>query len=318
MRRETLPNFKRETLPSFARPRLLFATCLACLLCFVVAAARQSGRPAAKQQEASTPQTFAARTLLKRTTTRREVRTFGYGGTLTVYGAPAGSITIEGWPRSEVELVADIELQAETPEDLARLAEINSFVFNEDLNHLRVLTVGTHDRQYLRRVARDLPKRLLGLPWKIDYRLRVPIATDLVVYAGRGQLSLSGVDASVRLNAGEGAATFALAGGDVEATLAGGPVTVRVPARNWRGRGISVRLARGDLTVELPAAFNGELNAEVLRAGRVENLYPALTPRQGSPATPQTLRARAGGGGAPLNFTVGDGTLRIVQAGSKQ
>ncbi|HKZ02592.1 MAG TPA: hypothetical protein VJ180_10150, partial [Pyrinomonadaceae bacterium] len=33
--------------------------------------------------------------LLTRTTTRREGRRFGYGGTVTVVGAPTGSITVE-------------------------------------------------------------------------------------------------------------------------------------------------------------------------------------------------------------------------------
>jgi hypothetical protein len=312
----SLRKMTRETLRELFRPRLCAAACLA--LFFAAAGAGQSGRPAAKQAGAGVAPTPAPKVLLKRTTTRREVRTFGYGGTLTVYGAPVGSITVEAWPRAEVELIAEIELQAETAEDLARLAEVNGFVLSEDLNHLRVLTVGTHDRQYMKRAARGLPKRLLGLPWKVDYRLRVPAATDLEIYAGRGALTLSGVDGAARLNAGEGAATLAPAGGDLEATIAGGPVTVRIPSRSWRGRGVSVRLARGDLTIELPAAFNGDLDAEVLRVGRVENLYPALAPRDGAKPTDRALRARAGAGGAPLKFTVGDGNLRIVQANSSK
>ena len=50
--------------------------------------------------------------LLTRTTTKHEVRHFGYGGTVTIIGAPKGSITVEGWPRSEVEVTANIELLA--------------------------------------------------------------------------------------------------------------------------------------------------------------------------------------------------------------
>ncbi|HYE65724.1 MAG TPA: hypothetical protein VD966_09075, partial [Pyrinomonadaceae bacterium] len=59
---------------------------------------------------------------LTRTTTRHEVRRFAYGGTLTVVGAPAGSITIEAWPRNEIDINAEIELRADTEDDLARLA----------------------------------------------------------------------------------------------------------------------------------------------------------------------------------------------------
>jgi hypothetical protein len=280
--------------------------------------AAQSGRPAKPTTQAKTAAPPAA-PLLKRAGTRRETRRLGYGGSVTVYGAPEGSVTVEAWPRAEVEVTADIELQADTEQELARLAELNSFIIDEDYNHVRVVTTGTHDRQFLKRAARDLPKKLRAMPWKIDYRVRVPVVCDLEIYTGRGALTLSGVEGSVRLNAGDGPATITLAGGDVEATLRGGPVAVRVPARSWRGRGLSVRVAGGgDLTVELPGNFNGDVNADVLRAGRVENLHAGLAPRERTQSTERSLRARAGQGGALLSFTLGDGTLRIRPEGSNK
>jgi hypothetical protein len=251
--------------------------------------------------------------LLKRTTTRRETRRLGYGGSVTLVGAPEGSVTVEAWARDEVEITADVEQSASTEEELTRLAAVNTFVVDEDLNHVRILTVGVHDRKYLKRVARDLPKGLLAMPWRIDYHLRVPASVDLEINAGRGALSLSGVEGAVQVNAGGGGADFALAGGDVDATIASGPVTVRVGARSWRGRGLDVRVASGDLTVELPVGFNGDLNAEVLRAGRVQNDYAGLAPRPDTKPTERSLEARAGAGGATLSLTVGDGTLRITE-----
>ncbi|MBA2733679.1 MAG: hypothetical protein H0U54_12390, partial [Acidobacteria bacterium] len=108
---------------------------------------------------------------LKRTTSRHEVRRFAYGSSLTILGAPAGSITIEAWPRSEVDITAEIELFANTEEELALLATINSFTIDDDISHLRILTTGTHDKAFMRRVAKKFPKALLNLPWKIDYRI---------------------------------------------------------------------------------------------------------------------------------------------------
>ncbi|MDT5156480.1 MAG: hypothetical protein QOH51_837 [Acidobacteriota bacterium] len=272
----------------------------------------QSGRQP-KENKAAQPALTPVPTL-KRTTTRREVRRLGYGGSVTIYGAPNGSVTIEAWSKSEVEVTAEVEQSADTEENLTRLAALNSFILDEDMNHLSVMTVGLHDRKYVKRVARDLPKNLLTMPWKIDYHLKVPAAVDLEIYTGRGALSLSGVEGSLRVNAGDGAADFTLAGGDVEATLRSGPVVLRIPARNWRGRGISLRLASGDLTIELPAGFSGDIDAEVLRTGRVENNYAGLAPREQTHSTERSLQGRAGQGGAMLSFTVGDGTLRIVQA----
>jgi len=51
---------------------------------------------------------------LVRTTMRHEVRRFGYGGTLTLIGAPEGSVTIEGWTRNEIDISAEIQLRADT------------------------------------------------------------------------------------------------------------------------------------------------------------------------------------------------------------
>lgn len=296
-------------------PRPAPALLLLLLLSLWPALGAQSGRQPAEKKAA---EGAAPAPLLKRTTTRRETRRLGYGGSVTVYGAPEGSVVIEAWPRSEVEVTAEVELNAATEGELAQLAAINTFLIDEDINHVRVMTVGAHDRKHLKRAAPDLPRRLREMPWKIDYRIRVPAAVDLEIYSGRGRLSLAGVEGAVRVSAGDGPADLTLAGGAVDVTLRTGPVKVRVPARSWRGRGMSVRLASGDLTVELPAAFSGDIDAEVLRAGRVENSHPGLAPRERTRPTERALQARAGQGGAALSFTVGDGALRIVQADNRQ
>lgn len=255
---------------------------------------------------------------LKRTQSQNDVRRLGFGGSLTLYGAPDGSIEIEGWPRSEVEMNAEVELHANSEEELTQLASVNRFVVDDDLNHVRVITTGTHDRKFMKRAAKDFPKKLLGMPWKINYRLRVPAMTDLEIYAGRGPLRISGIDGALRLNAGESDATFVLVGGDVEATVQRGSMNIRLTARSWRGRGANFRLGSGDMTVELPANFNGDLNAEVLHTGRIENSYVGLAPRERTQNTERAIHVRGGMGGTTLSFTVGNGTLRIKQEGGNQ
>ncbi|MGB7923495.1 MAG: hypothetical protein WCF57_09640 [Pyrinomonadaceae bacterium] len=266
------------------------------------------------QKKDSPAPTAAVAPTLKRTTTRHETRRFGYGSTLTVLGAPSGSITIEAWPRSEIDITADIELQADTEEDLARLSQINSFLLDEDVSHLRIVTTGTHDKKFMRRTAKEFPKKLLGLPWKIDYHIRVPVSVDLEIDVGRGAFSLTGVEGAVRFTAVESDATLTLTGGSLIATVGRGSINLNLAARSWRGRGADVRLATGELTIELPAGFSADINADVLRSGQIESTYTALEPRERTTNTPRSIKARAGAGGPVLAFTVGDGTLRIKQA----
>lgn len=282
-------------------------------------ASAQSGRQPKKEEKSEPPAQVQPAPLLKRTTTRRELKRLGYGGSLTITGAPEGSVTVEAWTRSEVEVTAEVEQTADTEENLTRLAALNTFNVDEDVNHVRVTTVGLYDRKYAKRAAKGLPKNLLSMPWRIDYYIRVPAMCDLEINAGRGALVVSGVEGALRVNAGGGIGSlFTLSGGDVEASVASGPFTVRPTARSWRGRGLRVRLVSGDLTVELPAGFSGDVDAEVLRTGRVENTHPALVPRERTTPTDHLLQGRAGQGGATLSFTVGDGTLLIKQVSGKQ
>lgn len=257
------------------------------------------------------PQSVPEIQLLTRSSTRREVRRFSYGGTVTLIGAPRGAVTVEGWARSEVELVAEIEIKAPTQADLDQLAAVNSFAFDEDLNHLSVLTTGTHDRAFMKRAAKNFPKRLLNLPWKIDYRLRVPINTDLEINAGHGPVKVSGVEGAMRVSATESETVLTLTGGIVSTTVTAGTITLNVPVRSWRGGGADIRIASGTINVELPPGFSADIDADVLRTGKIVNTYEGLAVREKPGITERTVRARAGAGGAYLKFTVGDGTVNI-------
>ncbi|HXM36938.1 MAG TPA: hypothetical protein VN920_17205 [Pyrinomonadaceae bacterium] len=249
--------------------------------------------------------------LLTKTTTRHEVRRFSYGGTFTVVGAPQGSIFIEGWTKNEVDVTAEIELHATSESDFDRLAAVNNFIFDEDANHLRILTTGMHDKSFLRRVAKDFPKALLGLPWRIDYHIRVPVSTDLEINAGSGTIGLSGVEGAIIFTAAQTDASLTLTGGIFTATVALGKVSVSIPGRSWRGSGVDIQLANGDLSVELPVGFSGDIDADILRSGKIAIAFPGLEAREKPGVTERSMRARAGAGGATLRFTVGDGTIYI-------
>lgn len=258
--------------------------------------------------------------MLTRTSTRRETKRLGYGGTLTLLGAPEGSVTIESWQRPEIEIVAEIELRANTEEDLTQLARVNNYVINNDSpNNVTIATTGTHDRKYMKTV-RDFPKRLLNASWKIDYHLKVPASVDLSVYAVRGAVKIEGIEGDVRVQASDGDMTLMLTGGALQATLTRGTILFRPTQRSWRGRGAELNLATGTMTVELPANFNAEIAGSVLRTGAVENSYAEATETNLVDAANdrRSVRGRFGAGGAAFIFNVGDGTLRIDKLKEQQ
>jgi len=263
---------------------------------------------AQKEKHSNQPPTPA----LTRMTPRHENFRLAYGGSVTIVGAPAGSITIEGWQRNEVDVSAEIELHGGSTQDLDRLATVNTFVVDQDTNHVRILTTGTHDRAFMKSVAKGFPKTLIGLPWKIDYRIKVPLLTDLEISAGNGPITLSGVEGAIRVNAVESEASLQLTGGDVGVTIQRGTIKLGIPARSWHGLGADIKLASGNLIVGLQAGFSGDIDAQVLRTGEIDLTHAGLEPLGQNGISKRSVRARAGNGGATLTFTVGDGVIRIV------
>lgn len=252
--------------------------------------------------------------MLKKTTYKTETVDFGPGGTLSIKGAPKGSITIESWNKPEIEIAAEIEIQAPTEADLAQLATVNSFIVDSSFNITRVTSVGTFDKDYMKRTAKKFPKTLLGMPFKIDYKIKVPRYCDINVAGGEGDFSLTGVDGSVIVNYLNTNAKLNLIGGSLQATFGGGTVDVTIPTRSWRGRFADIQLTTGTMNVQLPLSFNAEVNASILRTGQIENTFAELKPKtRTAQFTEKSVVAKAGNGGVPLKFTVGDGTLKISE-----
>jgi len=251
--------------------------------------------------------------LLTRTISRHEVRRFGFGGTFTIVGAPHGSITVEGWSSNEIDLTAEIEIQGATEADMDKVVAVTGFVLDDDSNHMSLITVGMHDRSYMKKNAKNFPKQLLGSPWKIDYKLRVPQIVDVEINGGTGAISMSGVEGLFRLNSPQSDVSLSLAGRVANVTVGIGTINFVVPARSWRGAGADIQLAAGKLNVDLPAGFSGEIDADILRTGKIENAY-GLEPRERTSISERSVRGRSGAGGAYLKFTVGDGEIHIRKA----
>jgi len=282
-----------------------------CLVIF--AASLLSASNAFAQKDSKQP----AGPLISRTTTSHENYRLSYGGTVSVVGAPVGAITIEGWQKNEIDITASIELQAPNAAALDQLAALNTFAVDVDLNHVRIMTTGTHDRTFMKRVTKNFPKALIGLPWKLDFNIKVPAMTGLEIDGGVGPINLTGVEGALRLNALKSDASFSLTGGLVAVTIQAGSINLTVPVRGWHGLGAEFRLASGNLNVDFPAGFSADIDADVLRLGEIKSSFADLQARDRNSMTPHSVRARAGSGGATLTFTVGDGTIVFKQSGAQ-
>jgi hypothetical protein len=121
------------------------------------------------------------------------------------------------------------------------------------------------------------------------------------------------VEGNIQLSAAASVANLKLTGGTLTATIATGTVKLEIPTKSWRGVGAVLRVAAGDISVEIPTGFSGEFDAAILRSGKIDASYEELG-RATRGVDPRRLAARAGAGGAAFKLTVGDGVIVIRKA----
>ncbi|MBK9164876.1 MAG: hypothetical protein IPM21_13410 [Acidobacteria bacterium] len=250
--------------------------------------------------------------LLKRTVYKNDRFAFGVGGTIEITGAPMGSIRVEGWANREVEIESEIEIQAPTEADLDRIGKVTGFVLQETLGRTGITSVGPHDKKAIRKVDKKFPKALYEMPVRINYVVRVPKYSDIVINGGKGALHISGIDGMLRVNFVETEGKIDLVGGGIQATIGTGTLDITVPSRSWRGRFADVSIASGTIDLKLPVGLNTQFDGSILRTGRIENGYEGFKPRnRNAQFTERSVAATSGSGTIPLKFTVGDGVLKV-------
>lgn len=179
-----------------------------------------------------------------------------------------------------------------------------------------------------------------------DFEVRLPRGVKIRAVSGNGEVMVSGATAEVHASSGNGTVSVASTGGpvsaasgngDVDVTEAGGEVTARSgngdvhvstrsgPVSAYTGNGsidarmtsltgtddMSFRTGNGDITVMLPANFEGEIEAR-LPNGRLESDFPL---RVEGRLDPRRLRATIGRGGRRITIMSGSGGAEIRKAG---
>ncbi|CAN5591364.1 hypothetical protein BH10ACI3_BH10ACI3_04730 [soil metagenome] len=256
---------------------------------------------------------FGQGQLIKRTTTKTDRFDFGSGGTVTITGAPNGSITVVGTNKHEIEIIARIELEAASEADLDKLAQLTGFITDESNVRTAITTVSTSNSFGAKKLPKGFPKQLIGLPFRVDYIVNVPHFTDLEIDGGKGDLSVTGTEGAMKINFMETNAKVEVIGGLAMMTFGIGNIDVAFGTKGWRGRAATVALATGNLSISLPSNMSAQIDAGVLKTGSIDNKLPELKPLDRKiPFTDKSIAAKAGVGGAPLKFTVGDGTLKLM------
>ena len=248
--------------------------------------------------------------VLKRTTTKTDTIPVGAGSTVAIMGAPAGSIKVTMIAGNDVQIAAEIEVQAANEADLAAAAVLTTYMTQETLGKVAIVSVGADSRRKFTNDEKKVIKRLRGMPYRIDYVVGVPKYTNVEIDGGIGDIDLEGGEGDHRINAVNAKVRVTIRGGSLAATIAKGGLNIEVPPSGRRGLNIDASVVSGDLSMTIPDNLNGEVDASVLRIGKVVNEIPNLKPRDRKvPFSDKLVQGRAGVGGPSIKLTVGDGSI---------
>ncbi len=239
--------------------------------------------------------------LVERSTlVHREVEA-GYGTALRVAAGPRGNVHVTGWRERKIRVEARVELGAPSEADLDELAKAVAIVVDPSATTVDIATKGPQDKAWMKGV-KGFPKRLLAMPYRVDYEITVPEYTSLAIAVGEGDTAIAGVSGLVGIVSVHGDVSLDAVSGATQVSAAAGCVTIVTADRSWRGGNLNASCS-GDLTFRGPAGFSAAVDA---RAVRGITIADGGEPRQ----IGLELKGNLGNGGGGVTLSAG-GTLTI-------
>ena len=160
---------------------------------------------------------------------------------LDIDGQQNGSVSVHGWDRSEVLILAKIQADAEEASDARDIASGISIDVNGG------------------RVRADGPSMRRRQSWSVSYDVWAPRQTDLRVATQNGGVSVDDIDARLELGAVNGGISLRGVSGDVRGETTNGPLNVELDGDQWRGPGLDLRTTNGPVNLNIPDGYSARL-----------------------------------------------------------
>src|SRR5437868_2558582 len=141
---------------------------------------------------------------------------------LDIDGQQNGSVTVHGWDRSEVYVLAKIQTEGEDAGDARDVASRITIEIDAG------------------RVRADGPSTRRNQNWSVSYEVWTPRQTDIRASTHNGGISVDNMDARLDLGAENGGIALRGVSGDVHGETTNGPLNVELDGDRWRGAGLDL------------------------------------------------------------------------------
>ena len=207
---------------------------------------------------------------------------------LDIDGQQNGSVSVHGWDRSEVLILAKIESQAEEESDARDIAS--------------GITIDVSGG----RVRADGPSMRRRQSWSVSYDVWAPRQTDLHVATQNGGVSVDDMDARLELGAVNGGISLRRVSGDVRGETTNGPLNVELDGDQWRGPGLDLRTTNGPVTLDVPDGYSARLETGTVNGPMTIDFPVTLQGQIG-----RRISTQLGRGGASIRAVTTNGPVAI-------
>lgn len=207
---------------------------------------------------------------------------------LAIDGRDNGGVSVHGWDKAEIQVVATISAHAESEADAAEVAKQVTISANEGDVHASGPRTGRRES------------------WSVSYEVWVPRHTNLSLNATNGGLTVDGVDARLDLETVNGGLSLADVEGDVRGRTVNGGITAELSGDRWRGAGLDLRTSNGGVRLYIPESYSATLETGT-QNGRMDIGFPITV--QGS--IRRQIATQLGAGGATIRAVTTNGGVSI-------
>ena len=207
---------------------------------------------------------------------------------LDVDGRENGSVSVHGWDRSEVLVLAKIQADGEDASDAKDVASRVNIMTDDG------------------RVRAEGPSTRRRQSWAVSYEIWTPRQTELHVSTHNGGIRVDDMDARLDLGAVNGGIALNRVSGDVRGETTNGPLNVDLDGDRWRGAGLDLRTTNGPVNLGIPEGYSARLETGTVNGGMRIDFPVTLQGTIGRRITTQL-----GDGGPPIRAITTNGPVSI-------
>lgn len=205
---------------------------------------------------------------------------------LSVDGRVNGGITVHGWDKKEIQVIAMIDAQAR---GVASQVTIETTGGRIRADGPQLADRGRHHEL-----------------WTVSFEVWAPRHTELALSTNNGSILVDGMDSRMNLESVNGGFNLTDVDGDVRGSTVNGRVTAALAGNRWQGAGLDLSTSNGGVRLYVPASYSARLESGTVNGG-MEVGFPITV----AGLVGRKVSMQLGSGGATIRAITKNGGVSI-------